>query len=117
MKNIVERIADSSLFVMSSDYEGFPNALAEAMSVGLPVVSTDFFTGSAKEMIGNDCGMIVPVGDLTAMTEAIKSCLLDPVESVRMGRNGMNISERYSKDKVLYMWRSAIENVIAKGGY
>jgi glycosyltransferase involved in cell wall biosynthesis len=87
------------------------------MSVGLPVISTDFFTGSAREMIGDDCGMIVPVGDQIAMTEAIKCCLLDSVKRESMGRNGVKISERYSKDKILYMWRSAIEKVVAKGGH
>lgn len=115
--DVIGRIANSILFVMSSDCEGFPNALAEAMSVGLPVVSTDFFTGAAKEMIGNDCGLIVPVGDQNSMTEAIKSCLSDPIKRENMGRNGMNISERYSKDKVLYMWHNALDKVMSKGGY
>ena len=116
-KDVISRIADSELFVMSSDCEGFPNALAEAMSVGLPVISTDFFTGAAREMIGDDCGMIVPVRDQTAMTEAIKSCLSDPIRRDNMGRNGMTISERYSKYNVLNMWHRAIEKVVSKDVY
>ena len=116
-KDVISRISDSSLFVMSSNYEGFPNALAEAMSVGLPVISTDFFTGAAREMIGDDCGMLVPVGDQTSMTEAIKECLLDHNKRERMSLNAIKISERYSKDKVVNMWRRAIEKVMAKGDY
>ena len=66
-------------------------------------------------MIGNDCGLIVPVSDQISMTEAIKACLLDSEKREFMGRNALGISQRYNKDKIVCMWQNAINNVIAKG--
>lgn len=47
-KTVLQDISSSELFVLSSDYEGIPNALLEALSIGLPCVSTDLFTGWGK---------------------------------------------------------------------
>lgn len=58
-------------FIMSSNYEGLPNAMLEAMATGLPVISTDYYTGAAQEFIDEENGIIVPVGDQVAMVDAI----------------------------------------------
>ncbi len=104
-------IHDASLFVMSSNYEGFPNALAEAMSLGLPVVSTDFATGIAKELIGKENGRVVPVGDVKAMDEAICQLLDSPELRDICSNNNRGISEKYSADAVALAWEQAIESL------
>ena len=63
--NIQEHIKDASLFVLSSDYEGIPNALIEAMAIGLPCVSTDCSPGGARELIEEGIsGLITPCSDV-----------------------------------------------------
>lgn len=105
-------IHHAAVFVMSSDYEGFPNALAEAMSLGLPVVSTDFATGIARTLIGRENGRVVPVGDGAALAEAMTELLSDPeLRDVCSGSN-LKISDIYSADAITEKWEQAIEDLI-----
>ena len=60
---------------MSSDFEGLPNALMEAMASGLVCVSTNCKTGPS-DLIESGCnGILVPVGDICSFAEAIERCL------------------------------------------
>ena len=75
VSDLHDRINGAALFVLSSNYEGFPNVLLEAMAMGLPVISTDFQSGIARELIGSENGIIVPVGDVRALKSAIVKIL------------------------------------------
>ena len=62
----------ASLYVLSSDFEGMPNALIEAMAVGVPSISTDCPTGPADLINDGENGILVPVNDRGAMAQAMK---------------------------------------------
>ena len=64
---------ESDVYVMSSDYEGLPNALAEAMAIGLPCVSTDCKTGPSDLIDNGQNGFLIPCGDVNALAEKIKT--------------------------------------------
>lgn len=72
--------ATADLFVLSSDYEGFGNVVVEALSYGLPVVSTDCTAGPAEILDGGRFGRLTPVGDAAALTRAIDEALDAPVD-------------------------------------
>ena len=73
-------------FLMSSDFEGMPNALAEAMAVGLVCISTDCKTGPRDLIQDGKNGFLVPVGDVDAMAERIKTVAdMAPTEIERFG--------------------------------
>lgn len=112
--DLLFQIANAALFVMSSDYEGFPNALLEAMAIGLPLVSTDFPTGTAREMIGEENGVLVPVGDREKLTSAIYGILSDAQKQEAMEKANREKAETYHIDKILRLWMAALEDTLKR---
>lgn len=79
---------ERDLYLMSSDYEGMPNALAEAMAIGIPCISTDCKTGPSDLIENGDNGYLVKVGDAYAMAEKIVEIfLLSDDEQKLIGEN------------------------------
>ena len=108
-KSVMHYIADAALYVMSSDYEGFPNALAEAMASGIPVISTDFATGVARDLIKKENGMVVPVGDEDALLAAMVNMLSREDEWEDMSRANRALLETLSEENVMAQWRRVLE--------
>ena len=85
-KTLLEDINDSGMFVLSSDYEGMPNVLIEAMACGLSCIATDCPIGGVRSLLtSGENGLLIPVGDEDALYEAM--CKLADDESYgRMAR-------------------------------
>lgn len=103
-RNVLEGIKDAALFVMSSDYEGFPNALVEAITIGIPVISTDFATGVARELISSDVGEVVPCGDAAALAKAMDTLLGDPDRRTRIREVGSHATDPFQVETVVKLW-------------
>ena len=103
--NLEDTIYDSALFVLSSDFEGMPNALLEAMSLGLPVISTDASGGGPREVV------LVPVGDKDAIADAMVEVLSDYTYSEKLASNAHRIVEAMSPGATLKKWESYISDV------
>lgn len=113
INNIAETMEKHSLFVLSSDFEGMPNALMEAMALGVPCISTDCPCGGPRFLIQNGKnGFLVPVGDVEAMANTIKTVLLNPIEAKRIGEMGSTIKERLNPDTIYSTWEKFINDVI-----
>jgi GalNAc-alpha-(1->4)-GalNAc-alpha-(1->3)-diNAcBac-PP-undecaprenol alpha-1,4-N-acetyl-D-galactosaminyltransferase len=90
----------AGVFALPSYWEGYPNALAEAMVSGLPCVSYDCPTGPADIITHNRNGLLVPVGDVDGLTQALQQ-LIDAPESARaMGREAAKLRDIVSPDIV-----------------
>lgn len=115
VNNLGEKIKDASLFVLSSDYEGMSNALMEAMTLGLPVISTDCPAGGSRFLIEDGKnGRLVPVGDVEKMKEAIDDMLSDYGASIQMGVEARKICDELQSDKVYSKWEDFIKNTVNK---
>lgn len=112
-KNIKEDIKDASLFVMSSNFEGMPNALIEAMALGLPCISTDCPCGGPKYLIKNNInGILVPVGNENYMTKKIEFLLSNETISKKIGDNAKKVVDDLHPNKIYNTWLNFIYSVI-----
>ena len=111
-ENLMKNVADAKLYVMSSDFEGFPNALVEAMASGIPVISTDFPTGVAKELIKDgENGYVVPVGDKELLTEAIIKILSNKDIQDEMSKKNVNLREVLNIKCIANQWEQLFNKV------
>ncbi len=84
--------ATADLFVLSSDYEGLPTVLIEALSFGLPVVSTDCLSGPAEILDHGRYGALVPVGDAAALARAMDEALSRPHDREALKRRARDFA-------------------------
>ena len=111
--DIGEKIKDASVFVLSSDFEGMPNALMEAMALGVPCVSTDCDGGGAKFLIENrKNGLLVPKGDVEALAAAMDKMLSDRDFAEQCGREAHKICERLAPEEIYGEWETFIKKII-----
>ena len=90
-------LAEADVFLLPSHAEGMPNAVLEAMAAGLPVVATP--VGSLPEMLPG--GVLVPVGDPSAIAGALLGLLRDPERRRRLGEeNRRRAASLYTLDQV-----------------
>lgn len=111
---IIEKYLESSLYIMSSRYEGFPMVLLEAMSCGLPCVSFNCPNG-AKDLIENGKnGFLVDYLNVNELAEAI--CLLIDKESLRrqFGQKAKEDVQKYLPDYIMMLWVDLFESICKK---
>ena len=93
--------------------EGMPNALIEAMSIGLPSIATDCPCGGPASLIENGKnGILVPVGDADAMAEAMDTLLNDDEMRINMGLEATKIREMVNTDFVYGQWKNYMETLM-----
>lgn len=93
--------ATADLFVLSSDHEGFGNVIVEALSFGLPVVSTDCPSGPAEILKGGRFGRLVPVEDAPALACAIEDALAAPEDRAALIRRASDFAPEIAARKYL----------------
>jgi glycosyltransferase involved in cell wall biosynthesis len=104
----------ASVFVLASRYEGFPNALAEAMAAGLPIVATRCRSGPEEMLEDGRDGFLVAVDDEQAMSERIKRLLGSQELRCAMGERARQVANtRFTPELIWAEWEKVIRSAIA----
>ena len=108
---IVEEFSKSSLFVLSSRFEGFGLVLAESMSCGLPCVSFDCPYGPRDIITDEEDGLLVENGNIKALAKAIERLMAD--ESLRrsMGEKAIINVARFNQETIMRQWNQLFLNI------
>jgi glycosyltransferase involved in cell wall biosynthesis len=110
--SIFTKLQKALMFVMSSNFEGMPNALIEAMAMGLPVVTTDYSEGRGTLVTSSKNGLVVPRFNEKALAEAMLFVIENPNIAHQMGREALAIREDLDSTRICKRWLATIDETI-----
>lgn len=102
--DIGQEYVSSSILVMSSNYEGFPMVMIEAMACGVPVVSFAFKCGPKDIIRHQENGLIVSEGDIVALAKALSFMMKDNALRAHCAQNAREIIAEYSEEVIMKKW-------------
>ena len=105
MDNIKEKIYKAGLFVLSSDYEGMPNALMEAMALGIPCISTDCPCGGPRFLIKDGYNGYLVNNEKELIGKMIK---VIKEKNKDISKNANNISKQLEPNTINNIWKDYI---------
>ena len=110
-KDVPNTIKSAKLFVLSSDYEGMPNSLMEAMALGLPCISTDCPCGGPKMLFGELLqNNLVPIGNQKLLADQ----MLNNIVFCRNGQIEREISKVFEPNSIFQKWKSYIDELVVE---
>jgi glycosyltransferase involved in cell wall biosynthesis len=108
-------LGQADLFVLSSRFEGFPNALIEAMTCKLAVISTDCPCGPRDIIHDGVDGLLIPPEDVNALAKSMDHLMSNPLERQRLGASAMEVAERFGIEKIMGMWDELVAHICRVG--
>lgn len=116
LPHVIHEIKDMGMFLMTSRYEGMPNALIEAMACGLPCVCTDCDFGPAELIQDGENGLLAPVDDIPAIAAAMGRIADDPALGEKLSRGALEIRRSHARDTICGQYRDYILSIIEHKG-
>ena len=102
-------MAESAIYVSSSDYEGISNSMLEALAIGIPVVCTDCPVGGARMHIRDGRnGYLIPVGDADVMADRMLALMEDKKLGESFSKESVKIREELTDDRIFGMWKALL---------
>ena len=103
IENVEDKLNKAKVFILTSDYEGMPNALMEAMAIGVACISTDCPCGGPRALIENNSqGILFPCNDKNKLITAIKKVL--DGNFIEIGTNAKLRAEEFRMNKIMKEW-------------
>ncbi len=111
-ENLPDLIKSSMLFVLPSHFEGMPNALIEAMALGLPCIATDCPCGGPRELIQNGKnGILVPVDDESALVDAMDNLISNELLRNKLGDKASEVRKSLNVSTIGATWKNFLTNI------
>ena len=108
-KDVKEKLLRNEMFVLSSDFEGMPNALMEAMALGMPVVSTKCSPGGAEALISNgENGLLVECGDSQGLCKALCDMVENNEQKLNMAKQARLSMKDYEPKQIISLWEQIL---------
>lgn len=107
---VFDDISSAEAFVLSSNYEGMPNALMEAMCLGLPVISTKV-SGSTDLIINEENGLIIDINDELALVKSINKLIEDKDNANNLAVNAIKLNEKIKVSTIVDKWENIIIDI------
>ncbi len=108
--DVAKALQTADLFVLSSDYEGMPNALMEAMAAGVPCISTDCPCGGPKELLnGAEQKTLVPIGNTVRLSEKMEEYLSEEHPRYNMMKK---LAQKFNPEIINQQWKNYVDSLI-----
>lgn len=111
--NVETYYNESSIFVFSSRFEGFPNALTEAMYFGLSSISTDCPSGPSELIADGYNGFLFPVEDQKALEKKLQTLMNDSDLRIKFSENSIKTTEEFQSNVIANQWKSIISQILS----
>ena len=109
-ETVIEEVAKSKVFCLSSDYEGMSNAMIEALCVGTPVISTKV-SGTDELIRDGENGLLVDIGDKDGLIQAFEKLLSHQELREKIGKEGQKLTAKFKMDTIVAQWENLIKSV------
>ncbi|WXK37802.1 glycosyltransferase (plasmid) [Mycetohabitans rhizoxinica] len=106
-------IAGATLQILSSRSEGMPMVLLEGLALGRPIIATDCPTGPSEILDGGRAGILVPVGDVDAMVNAMRTVLTDPALRAGLTERARQRAQHYGIDASNARLKAYVDTILA----
>ena len=119
VSDVPDHIGSSEIFVLTSKQEGSPNALIEAMALGLTCISTDCPCGGPRDLITDgENGLLIPMASdeemVKELANALRRVITDRDFSKKLSENATYVRDKYSPDKINSQWKEYFEEILKK---
>ena len=109
-------ISGDDMFVLSSDFEGMPNALMEAMAMGMPCISNDCVPGGARELIRHgENGLLSPLDNGEDLAEKMAILAEDPAYAAKLGEKAAELADTHLSARIYQQWINYIDEICERG--
>ena len=113
VKDVSAKIYNAKMFIMTSNFEGMPNALIEAMCLGLPCISTDCDGGGAKDLIQNmENGILIGKNDIKSLINSMEILSNNEMLANQIGLNAKKLIKVLNSNTIYKKWYEYIKKII-----